>query len=259
MTNRSRETKFSAKPQAACEAAAFPGLGYLCGTVLHAAWGQLGQAVCCSQGCWWDIPPTSAPPPTAEGAAPEAMLMAQLCFGSPIAPPWVAAEGWRLSRRGNGGLQCCHAGLLYGGDHSMRMLVVPQLWLCGMVCGRGTAQDPWDPGAGHEWGMLTVPGQCWHRYPQAYPLGGAAAPLSWAQCGHPLSPRTQGCVSGAGGGMRGREGRGSRPRSRCASLYLPRSPSSLPIPSPPLPFMPLAQGSRAWGSFQASPAGVWQL
>jgi len=22
----------------------------------------------------------------------------------------------------------------------MRMLVVPQLWLCGMVCGRGTAQ-----------------------------------------------------------------------------------------------------------------------
>lgn len=201
MTNRSRETKFSAKPPAACEAAAFPGLGYLCGTVLHAAWGQLGQAVCCSQGCWWDIPPTSAPPPAAEGAAPEAMLMAQLCFGSPIAPPWVAAEGWRLSRRGNGGLQCCHAGLLYGGDHSMRMLVVPQLWLCGMVCGRGTAQDPWDPGAGHEWGMLTVPGQCWHRYPQAYPLGGAAAPLSWAQCGHPLSPRTQGCVSGAGGGM----------------------------------------------------------
>lgn len=71
--------------------------------------------------------------------------------------------------------------------------------------------------------------------------------------------RAWGCLSGAGGGMRGsREGDSQQllapaaPRSTC------RSPQA-PFPSPSLPFMLLAQGSRAWGSFQASPAGVWQL
>lgn len=64
-------------------------------------------------------------------------------------------------------------------------------------------------------------------------------------------------VSGAGGGMRA--GGGSHP---LPAPTVPRSTSrgpQAPFPSPPLPFMQLAQGSRAWGSFQASPAGVWQL
>lgn len=129
-----------------------------------------------------------------------------------------------------GKLGCLTRGCSQCWDRMRRVPAAPAQLNTQMGALRGTA-GPLSPRGAAAWGV--------HPFPCAQGEGGV------------VSRRWDGGIAGGGESSHPLPAP-TVPRSTC------RGPQA-PFPSPPLPFMQLAQGSRAWGSFQASPAGVWQL